>query len=59
MLEERNELLAHSKNQQANLEENMVTLKSEEDCAEKHVRDVENREESLLKEIYNLSEPST
>ena len=43
MMEGRDELLAHlteNKAEQANLEENMVILKSENDCAEKHVRDV-------------------
>ena len=39
----KDELLAHStenKAQKENLEENMVTLRAEKDCAEKHVRDV-------------------
>ena len=48
-----------SKYQYANLEENMVILKSEKDCADKHVRDVEMREESLLKERDDLLERST
>ena len=59
MLKERDEFLAHSKAQQAKLEENMVILKAEKDCAEKHVRDVERREESLLKEKDDLLERST
>ena len=33
-----------SKYQYAKLEENMVILKSEKDCVEKHVRDLEKRE---------------
>ena len=37
----------------------MVILKAEKDCAEKHVRDVEKREESLLKERDGLLECST
>ena len=37
----------------------MVTLRAEKDCAEKHVRDVEKREESLLKERDNILENST
>ena len=44
----KDELLAHSteyKAQKAKLEENMVTLRAEKDCAEKHVRDVEKRED--------------
>ena len=59
MMEERDELLAHYKAQQAKLEENIVTLRAEKDCAEKHVRDVEKREESLLKERDHLLECST
>ena len=59
MLEERDEFLAHSKYQQAKLEENSVTLKAEKAHAEKHARDVEKREESLLKEKYDLLERST
>ena len=59
MLEERDQLLAHSKAQQANLEENMVILRSENDCAEKYVRDVVKRYESLLKERNDLLERST
>ena len=58
MLEERDELLAHSKAQQAKMEENMVILKAENDCVEKHVRDVKKREESLLKERHDLLERS-
>ena len=37
----------------------MVTLRAEKDSAEKHVRDVEKREESFLKEIDDLLENST
>ena len=37
----------------------MVILKAEKNCAEKHVRDVEKREESLLKERNDLLERST
>ena len=37
----------------------MVTLRVEKDCAEKHIRDVEKREESLLKERDDLLENST
>ena len=48
-----------SKSQQAKLEENMVILKAEKDCAEKHVRDMKKREVSLLKERYDLLERST
>ena len=59
MLKERDEFLAHSKAQLENLEENMVTLRDEKDCAEKEVRDVERREESLLKERVDLLERST
>ena len=40
MLKERDEFLAHSKAQQAKMEENMVIMKAEKDCADKHVRDV-------------------
>ena len=57
MLEERDELLAHlteNKAEQAKLEDNMVMLRSENDFSEKHVRDVEKREESLLKERNDL-----
>ena len=36
----------------------MVTLRVEKDCAEKHIRDVEKREESLLKERNDLLECS-
>ena len=46
-------MLAHlteNKSEQAKLEENMVMLRSENNCAEKHVRYVEKRDESLLKE---------
>ena len=52
MLEERNELLAHfteNKAQKEKLEEIMIILKTENDFTEKYVRDVEKREESLLK----------
>ena len=59
MLEERDELLDHSKAQQEKLEENMVILKYDNDCVEKHVRDMNKREESLLKEIDDLLERST
>ena len=59
MLKERDEFLAHSTAHQAKLEENMVILKAEKYCAEKHVRDVERREESLLKEKDYLLESST
>ena len=62
MTEGRDELLAHlteKKSEQANLEENIVMLRSENNCAEKHVRDVEKREESLLKERNYLLERST
>ena len=62
MLEGRDELLAHlteKKSEQAKLEENIVMLRSENNCAEKHVRDVEKREESLLKERNDLLERST
>ena len=62
MLEERNELLAHfteNKAQKEKLEEIMIILKSENDCTEKHVRDVEKREELLLKERDDLLECST
>ena len=55
----KDELLAHStenKAQKAKLEENMVTLRAEKDCAEKHVRDVDKREESFLKERDDLLE---
>ena len=61
MLEERDELLAHfteNKAQKENLEEIMIILKAENDCTEKHVRDVEKREESLLKERDDLLECS-
>ena len=37
----------------------MIILKSQNDCTEKHVRDVEKREESLLKERDDLLECST
>ena len=37
ILKERDELLAHSKAQQAKLEENMVILKADNYFAEKHV----------------------
>ena len=37
----------------------MVMLRSENNSAEKHVRDVEKREESLLKERYYILERST
>ena len=37
----------------------MVILKAEKNCAEKHVRDVEKREESLLKERDDLLERCT
>ena len=59
MMEERDELLAHSKHQQAKLEENSVTLRAEKAHAEKHDRDVEEREESFLKGKYDLLERST
>ena len=59
MLKDRDKFLAHSKDQQAKLEENMVILKADRDCAEKHVRDVKRREESLPKEKYDLLESST
>ena len=59
ILDERDELLAHSKAHQAKLEENIVTLRAEKDCAERHVRDMEKREESLLKERDYLLECST
>ena len=59
MLKERDEFLAHSKAQQTKLEENMVILKVEKDCAEKHVRDVDRREESLLKGKDDILESST
>ena len=32
----------------------MVTLRVEKDCAEKHIREVEKREESLLKERNDI-----
>ena len=59
ILEEGDELLAHSKAQHAKLEENTVILKAEKDCAEKHVRDVEKREGLFLKEKYDILECST
>ena len=59
MLKERDEFLDNSKVQQAKLEDNMVILKAEKDCAEKHVRYVERREESFLKGKYDLLESST
>ena len=37
----------------------MVILKYDNDCVEKHVRDVVKREVLLLKEIYDLLERST
>ena len=37
----------------------MVILKADKVCADKHVRDVEKREDSLLKERYALLERST
>ena len=46
-------MLAHlteNKSQKEKLEENMVTLRAEKYLAEKHIRDVEKIEESLLKE---------
>ena len=52
ILEGIDELLAHlteNKSEQAKLEENIVMLRSENNCAEKHVRDVEKREESCFK----------
>ena len=52
MLEERDELLAHlteNNVQKEKLEENMVTLRSEKDLDDKHIRDVEKIEESLLR----------
>ena len=52
-------MLSHSKDQQSKLEENMVILKADNDCEEKHVRDVKKREESLLKERDDLLERST
>ena len=54
MLEERDELLSHiteNKSRKEKIEENMVTLRAEKYLAEKHIRDVEKIEESLLKEI--------
>ena len=57
MLEEKDELLAHlteTRFEQANLEENMVILKAEKNCAEERVRYVEKKDESLLKEINDL-----
>ena len=48
MLEGRDELLTHlteNKAEQANLEENMVMQRSENNCAEKNVRDVEKGDE--------------
>ena len=59
MLEERDELLSHSKYHQAKMEEHSVTLRAEKAHAEKHARDVEKREESFLKEKYDLLERST
>ena len=62
MLEERDELLAHlteNKAEQAKLEENMVILKAENYCVEKHVRDVKNRKASFLKDTDDLLELST
>ena len=62
MLEGRDELLAHlteNKSEQAKLDKNMVILKAEKDCAEKHVRYVKRREESFLKEEDDLLECST
>ena len=58
----KDELLAHStenKAQKAKLEENMVTLRSEKDCAEKHDRYVEKRDESFMKERDDPLENST
>ena len=52
-------MLAHSKYQQAKLEENSVTLRAEKAHAEKQDRDVEEREESFLKGKYDLLERST
>ena len=52
MLEERYELIAHfteNKAQKKKLEEIMIILKADNDFTEKHVRDVEKIEESLLK----------
>ena len=43
-------VIAHFKARQAKLEENIVILKADKYCAEKHVIDVEKREESFLKE---------
>ena len=57
MLGERYELLVHlneNKAQKEKLEENMVTLRAEKDLSDKHIRDVEKIEESLLKEKDKL-----
>ena len=57
----KDELLAHSteyKAKKAKLEENMVTLRADKDCAENNVRDVKKREESLLKERDDISDNS-
>ena len=62
MLEERDEMLAHlteNNSEQEKLEDNMVILRSENDCVEKHVRDVEKSDESLLKNRNYLLESST
>ena len=62
MMEERDELLSHfteNKAQKENQEEIMIILTAENDCTEKHVRDVEKRDESLLKERNDLLENST
>ena len=62
MLEERDELPAHfteNKAQKENLEEIMIIVKAENDCTEKHVRDVEKGEELLLKERDDLLKCST
>ena len=55
MLDGRDELLAHAGREY----ENMVILKAEKNCAEKHVRDVEKREESLPKERVDILERYT
>ena len=44
-LEERDELISYSEAQQAKLEDNIVTLRDEKNCANKHVRYFEKREE--------------
>ena len=36
----------------------MVTLRVEKECDEKHIRDVEKREDSLMKERHDLLECS-